>query len=467
MNFLHLKGLPALIFLLFSSLNIIAQDLEVTGKLKVKQTQKVNTADSVVVRLNDGTFAIRDATTFVGGTGNGIANVVDNENGTFTFNFTNGGSFTTSVLTGPQGPPGADGLASVQTLSLSTSNLTLSDGGGTVSINDADASPSNEIQTISRVGTTVTLSNGGGTFQDSVLTEAQVDAFVNNNNFLTAEVDGSNTNEIQTISRTGTIVTLSSGGGTFQDSVLTEAQVDAFANNNNYLTSEVDGSITNEIQTISRTGTTVILSNGGGSFEDSILTETEVDLMVGNNGYLTQELDAGWLKNQDSTTTTNFVGIGITNPDAKLHVVGNIKIVDGNQGNGKILTSDSEGLATWIAEVPATAVPIPLKYQGSLIYVYPSDNATAVDWSSAKTACTAVNAFGHADWYLPNLSELNAMYKQSYLITGLDETSSTKYWSDTEKDVTDAYALRLDYGGPDPDLKTISANHNARCIRKN
>ena len=197
------------------------------------------------------------------------------------------------------------------------------------------------------------------------------------------------------------------------------------------------------------------------------MTETEVDLMVGNNGYLTQELDAGWLKNQDSTTTTNFVGIGITNPDAKLHVVGNIKIVDGNQGNGKILTSDSEGLATWIAEVPATAVPIPLKYQGSLIYVYPSDNATAVDWSSAKTACTAVNAFGHADWYLPNLSELNAMYKQSYLITGLDETSSTKYWSDTEKDVTDAYALRLDYGGPDPDLKTISANHSARCIRKN
>lgn len=365
MNFLHLKGLPALFFLLFSSLNIIAQDLEVTGKLKVKQTQKVNTADSVVVRLNDGTFAIRDAITFGGATGNGIANVVDNENGTFTFNFTNGGSFTTSVLTGPQGPPGADGLASVQTLSLSTSNLTLSDGGGTVSINDADASPSNEIQTISKSGNTVTLSNSGG------------------------------------------------------------------------------------------------------SFEDSILSETEVDLMVSDNGYITQELDAGWVKNQDSTTTTNFVGIGIAKPDAKLHVVGNIKIVDGNQGNGKILTSDSDGLATWIADVPGTVVPIPLKYQGSLIYVYPSDNAKAVDWASAQSACTAVNAFGYADWYLPTLSELNAMYKQSYLITGLDETATTKYWSDTEKDITNAYALRLDYGGPDPDLKATSANHNARCIRKN
>lgn len=35
-------------------------------------------------------------------------------------------------------------------------------------VNDADANPTNELQTISRTGTTVTLSNGGGTFQDSV-----------------------------------------------------------------------------------------------------------------------------------------------------------------------------------------------------------------------------------------------------------------------------------------------------------
>lgn len=35
-------------------------------------------------------------------------------------------------------------------------------------VDDADADPNNEIQTISRTGTTVTLSNGGGTFEDSV-----------------------------------------------------------------------------------------------------------------------------------------------------------------------------------------------------------------------------------------------------------------------------------------------------------
>ena len=43
------------------------------------------------------------------------------------------------------------------------------------------------------------------------------------------------------------------------------------------------------------------------------------------------------------------VGIGTTNPGAKLEVVGQIKIVDGTQGAGKVLTSDANGLASWQA----------------------------------------------------------------------------------------------------------------------
>ncbi|MCB0347697.1 MAG: hypothetical protein KDD37_02630 [Bdellovibrionales bacterium] len=43
------------------------------------------------------------------------------------------------------------------------------------------------------------------------------------------------------------------------------------------------------------------------------------------------------------------VGIGTTTPDEKLHVVGSIKMVDGNQGVGKVLTSDANGVASWQA----------------------------------------------------------------------------------------------------------------------
>ncbi|MBL7081374.1 MAG: hypothetical protein ISS44_02235, partial [Candidatus Omnitrophica bacterium] len=41
------------------------------------------------------------------------------------------------------------------------------------------------------------------------------------------------------------------------------------------------------------------------------------------------------------------VGIGTMSPDEKLHLVGSIKIVDGNQGADKVLTSDANGVASW------------------------------------------------------------------------------------------------------------------------
>ena len=41
------------------------------------------------------------------------------------------------------------------------------------------------------------------------------------------------------------------------------------------------------------------------------------------------------------------IGIGTENPDAKLHVVGPVKIDDGTQGAGFVLTSDANGLASW------------------------------------------------------------------------------------------------------------------------
>jgi hypothetical protein len=46
-------------------------------------------------------------------------------------------------------------------------------------------------------------------------------------------------------------------------------------------------------------------------------------------------------------TTEGKLGIGTINPTRKLDVNGNVKIADGTQGNGKILTSDANGNASW------------------------------------------------------------------------------------------------------------------------
>ncbi|MBK9147891.1 MAG: tail fiber domain-containing protein [Flavobacteriales bacterium] len=50
----------------------------------------------------------------------------------------------------------------------------------------------------------------------------------------------------------------------------------------------------------------------------------------------------------------NF-GIGTTNAAARLHVVGSIRMVDGNQAAGRVLVSDANGTASWQALAPATA----------------------------------------------------------------------------------------------------------------
>ena len=49
--------------------------------------------------------------------------------------------------------------------------------------------------------------------------------------------------------------------------------------------------------------------------------------------------------------TTGDIGIGTTAPGAKLDIAGTIKIVDGTEGAGKMLTSDAAGLASWTTPV--------------------------------------------------------------------------------------------------------------------
>jgi len=188
------------------------------------------------------------------------------------------------------------------------------------SANDADFDPTNELQTLTDNGATFTLSNGGGSVTktvdtDTQLSEAQVDAYADNNGYLLTEVDGSIDNEIQTLTDVGATFTLSDGGGTVTKTVdtntqLSEAQVDAYADNNGYLETEVDGSITNELQTLTDNGATFTLSNGGGSVTKTVdtntqLSEAQVDAYADNNGYLLTEVDGSITNEIQDTTNIN------------------------------------------------------------------------------------------------------------------------------------------------------------------
>ncbi len=186
-------------------------------------------------------------------------------------------------------------LAAIDTNTLYTNGSGLSLSGTTFSVNAPTCTGTDKLQWN---GTAFVCSPDIDTDTDTTLTEAEVDAFANNNGYLTSftEVDGDVTNELNTgASLTGSTLTITDAGGDIDvdlssllddtdtlasltcavgevakyngsawacapdidtDTTLTEAEVDAFANNNGYLTSftEVDGSVTNEV--ITATGLT-------------------------------------------------------------------------------------------------------------------------------------------------------------------------------------------------------------------
>lgn len=72
---------------------------------------------------------------------------------------------------------------------------------------------------------------------------------------------------------------------------------------------------------------------------------------IGANSYVTasNSLVLGSINGTNGAISDSKVGIGITAPTEKLHIVGNLRLVNGSQGVGKVLTSDANGLSSWSA----------------------------------------------------------------------------------------------------------------------
>ena len=201
----------------------------------------------------------------------------------------------------------ADPSNELQDISLNGTNLSLSNA-STIDLSvlqdgtqDADADPNNELQNISKSGNTVTLSNSGGSFIDAV-NDADADPTNEIETWSTLagipsdiadgdqvnDADADPSNELQSISKSGSTVTLSNGGGSFTDAV-----------------NDADSNPTNELQNLSLSGNTLTLS-GGGSVDLSNVGEGSPWVNFGNHINYSQD-----------------VGIGFLNtPEAALHVSG-------------------------------------------------------------------------------------------------------------------------------------------------
>ncbi|MEY8019623.1 beta strand repeat-containing protein, partial [Muriicola sp. SD30] len=156
----------------------------------------------------------------------------------------------------------------LQTLSQVGNNVTLSDGGGTISVADNDNDPTNENQTVS-AGTGININQVGQNFEVVNTAPDQTVTLADGGNGnvtiggtypnLTIDVpdnnDNSAANELQTLSQVGNNVTLSDGGGTI-----------SVADN--------DNDSTNEIQTITSTDGSISITPSGNDYDLSV---TSVD----------------------------------------------------------------------------------------------------------------------------------------------------------------------------------------------
>ena len=219
---------------------------------------------------------------------------------------TSGGSGTDGVVNSA-----AFSGTSTKTLSLSRSNgLGNITATFTDAVNDADHSTTNEIQHISKNGSTITLSSGGGSIidTDTHLSDSQISAmgYIKSAN----DADHDATNEIQHISKSGSTVTLSNGGGNFTDAV-----------------NDADHSTTNELQNLTLSGTQLSISNGNHANFTGWDTDASDDFS-GDYSDLTNK-PVTFLKNSGVPTNINddiyhtgsiSIGTSVANSAAKVYV---------------------------------------------------------------------------------------------------------------------------------------------------
>ena len=224
---------------------------------------------------------------------------------------------------------------------------------------------------------------------------------------------------------------------------------------NNKLDKEVDGSITNEIQTISKSGSIVTLSKEGGSFKDSVNT------YEAGSGIAIQDFTI-------SLKQRHMVG--------EIYLGGIIYFVDHTGQHGLIASLDDLDGGNGVQWSDALISEVGPGAQSATDGL--SNTDAMLSHQNATSAAQLCRNLG-PDWYLPSNREVYLLFSQEILIdqildndgdpntNGLIqekfEPTVARYWSSTEQDEEYAWMYKAASGDTSPYKKKYT--YMVRAIR--
>jgi hypothetical protein len=325
-------------------------------------------------------------------------------------------------MIGTTGPTGIDGVGIAQTLSQSGNVVTLSDGGGSVTITD----------------------------NDTQLSESQVDSYVSNNGFLSSEIDGSTTNEIQafSVSLAGDTLYLENSNWVIipgislanlppaEPTVLTTTITDvsySSVNSGGNITDDGGAPVTARGIVWGTTSNPTIGSNigitsngsGSGIFVSSI-TGLSLSTTYYVRSYATNSIGTSYGQEETFTTT---LSIGDT------YEGGLVFYIDGSGEHGLVAAPSNQGSGPYgscgTGGCGSTGSGIGTGSNNTILI-----ESGCADVGTAADRCANLVLSGYNDWFLPSKNELNEMLS---VLGASGSFSIGYYWSSTEQDTWSAW----------------------------